>query len=140
MICLLLRSLEDETYIDCLNRIRYTIIDCSHCLCVVQVQLAVLSHHLNSSVGQRQDSPSEGVVYLENAFIRKENGESYVLVRNDEGVLEKRIVELGDTSGGYMSQILSGISETDWIAFPYGKEAVEGAPAVEGTWDNLYGY
>ena len=93
-----------------------------------------------SMVYQRQDISDQGIMYLENAFIRTENGESYVLVRNDEGVLEKRTVELGDTSGGYMSQILSGLSETDWVAFPYGKEAVEGAPAVEGTWDNLYGY
>ena len=93
-----------------------------------------------SMVYQRQDTPDQGTMYLENAFIRTENGESFVLVRNEEGILEKRIVELGDTSGGSMSQVLSGLSETDWIAFPYGKEAVEGAPAVEGTWDNLYGY
>lgn len=82
----------------------------------------------------------QGTMYLENAFLRTENGESYVYVRGADGLLEKRVVLAGDSSDGYMTEIIAGISETDYIAFPYGKEVVEGAPTVEGTWDDLYGY
>ena len=87
-----------------------------------------------------QSEPSEeGQMYLENAFIRRENNESFVFVRGESGLLEKRTVQTGDSSGGYMTQILSGLSETDFIAFPYGKDVVEGAPTVEGTFEDLYG-
>lgn len=88
-----------------------------------------------------QAEPSEeGIMYLENAFLRRENGESFVYVRGEDGLLEKRVVQTGDSSGGYMTQILSGLSQTDYIAFPYGKEVVEGAPTAEGTFEDLYGY
>ena len=87
-----------------------------------------------------QSEPSEeGIMYLENAFILRENGENFVFVQGESGLLEKRKIQTGDSSGGYMTQILSGISETDYIAFPYGKEVVEGAPTVEGTFEDLYG-
>ena len=79
-------------------------------------------------------------MYLENAFILRENGESFVFIRGEDGLLKKQKVQTGDSSGGYMTQILSGLSETDYIAFPYGKEVVEGAPTIEGTFEDLYGY
>lgn len=92
------------------------------------------------SMTYQTTSQEGGTMYLENAFLRTENGVSYVYVRNEEGLLEKRVVETGDSSDGYMTQILSGLSETDYIAFPYGKDIVEGAPTVEGAWEDLYGY
>ena len=87
-----------------------------------------------------QSEPSEeGVMYLENAFIHRENGESFVYIRGEDGLLVKQKIQTGDSSGGYMTEILSGLSETDYIAFPYGKEVVEGAPTAEGTFEDLYG-
>ena len=59
--------------------------------------------------------------------------------RNTDGLLEKRFVVTGDSTDGYMTPVLSGLSEMDFIAFPYGKQVVEGAPTVEGTWEDLYG-
>lgn len=92
------------------------------------------------SMTYQAEASEEGTMYLENAFLRSENGEYYVYVRNEEGLLEKRVVQIGDNSNGYNTVILSGLSETDYVAFPYGKEVVEGAPTAEGTWDDLYGY
>lgn len=88
---------------------------------------------------QTETENENGVMYLENAFLRTENGRSYVYVRGVDGLLERREVQTGDSADGYMTEILSGISETDYIAFPYGKTVVEGAPTVEGAWENLYG-
>ena len=88
------------------------------------------------TLSQQQEG---GVMYLENAFLRTENGESYVYVRGGDNRLEKRVVQTGDSSDGYSTQILSGLSETDYIAFPYGKSVREGAPTREGTREDLYG-
>lgn len=92
------------------------------------------------SMTYQAEASEEGTMYLENAFLRSENGEYFVYVRNEEGLLEKRVVQIGDNSNGYNTVILSGLSETDYIAFPYGKEVAEGAPTAEGTYDDLYGY
>jgi multidrug efflux pump subunit AcrA (membrane-fusion protein) len=81
-----------------------------------------------------------GTLYLQNAFLRSEGNRSYVYVRNTDGVLEKRYLECGVSTDGYMTPILSGITEEDFVAFPYGKQIVEGAPTYEGTDQDLYGY
>ncbi|MBR4308824.1 MAG: HlyD family efflux transporter periplasmic adaptor subunit [Oscillospiraceae bacterium] len=70
------------------------------------------------------------VLYLDNAYIRDENGRSYVYRRNDQGLLEKVYVQTGTIQWGYTA-ILSGLTEEDWIAFPYGKEVKDGAPTYE---------
>ena len=81
-----------------------------------------------------------GILYLQNAFLRTEGNRTYVLVRNADGVLEKRYLECGVSTDGYMTPIHAGITEEDFLAFPYGSEAVEGAPTFEGTDQDLYGY
>ena len=93
-----------------------------------------------SMIYQSEPTQDGGTMYLENAFLREENGEHYVYVRGEDGLLEKRVVQVGDSSDGYMTIIESGLSEMDYIAFPYGKDVKEGAPAIEGTWEDLYGY
>ena len=103
-------------------------------------ETAELQEGFYVSMTYQTQPQEEGVMYLENAFLREENGEHYVYVRNEDGLLEKRIVQVGDSSDGYMTRILSGLEQTDYIAFPYGKTVVEGAPTVEGTWEDLYGY
>ena len=79
-------------------------------------------------------------VYLENPFLRMENGKSYVYVRGEDGLLEKRYVTTGKSLRGSYTEILSGLSATDAVAFPYGKNVAEGAQTVEGDMSDLYGY
>jgi hypothetical protein len=81
-----------------------------------------------------------GILYLQNAFLRTEGNRSFVFVRNADGLLEKRYLECGVSTDGYMTPIHSGITEEDFVAFPYGKQIVEGAPTYEGTDQDLYGY
>ena len=82
---------------------------------------------------------SENGIYLENPFLRKENGKSYVLVLGADGKLEQRFVTTGKSLWGNYTQILSGLTAEDLIAFPYGKTVKPGVPAVEGDLANLYG-
>ena len=88
-----------------------------------------------------QYSTSEGGngVYLENPFLRTENGITYVLVLGADGKLEQRNVSTGKSLWGNYTQITSGLSPEDLIAFPYGKDVKPGAAAVEGDMSNLYG-
>ena len=82
---------------------------------------------------------SEHGIYLENPFVRTENGRSFVYVRGENGTLEQRFVTTGKSLWGSYTEILSGLSETDYIAFPYGKNVKPGAPTQEGDMSDLYG-
>ena len=82
----------------------------------------------------------ESGIYLENPFLRTEKGQSYVFVRGKNDKLEKRYVTVGKSLWGSYTEIRSGLSETDYIAFPYGKNVKEGAPTVEGDRNDLYNY
>ena len=83
-------------------------------------------------------SDSSHGVYLENPFLRKEGGESFVYVRGADDKLEKRVVQTGKSLWGSYTEILSGLTEEDLVAFPYGKHVFEGAPTAEGDRSNLY--
>ena len=92
------------------------------------------------SMTYQTSEQAAGILYLQNAFLRTEGNRSYVFVRNGDGLLEKRYLECGVSSDGYMTPVYAGITEEDFVAFPYDKEAVEGAPTYEGTDQDLYGY
>ena len=81
---------------------------------------------------------SQQGVYLENPFIRTENGRSYVWVRGEEGLLEQRFVTTGKSLWGSYTQILDGLTEADFLAFPYGKNLKIGAETVESDISVLY--
>lgn len=78
------------------------------------------------------------VYWLDQAFVREDEQGWYVWAADGEGLLEKRYVQVS-TSDGSMVQVLSGISETDCFAFPYGDDVAVGAPTELGSWDELYG-
>ena len=80
-------------------------------------------------------------LYLENFMIRTEMGKSYVYVLTDAGKLEKRYVATGKSLWGSYTEILSGITAEDYLAFPYGKQVKDGVPAVASEdLSQLYGY
>ena len=81
---------------------------------------------------------AEQGVYLDNAFIRQEQGKHYVYLQGAGGKLEKRYVTVGKSLWGSYKQILSGITEEDLLAFPYGKNIKEGADTVESDLSALY--
>ena len=82
---------------------------------------------------------SEHGIYLQNPFLRTEQGRSYVYVMGEGGRLEQRFVKTGKALWGSYMEILGGLSEEDMVAFPYGKNVKPGAVAQEGDMSNLYG-
>ena len=79
-------------------------------------------------------------LYLQSMFIREDNGKSYVMVRNEDGRLEQRWVQTGRDLWGSYTQIRGGLTIDDYVAFPYGRDVVEGAQTKEATADQLYNY
>lgn len=75
---------------------------------------------------------------LQNAFVRKENGQNVVYVQGADGKLERRVVRVGKSVWGSYKEILSGVAETDLVAFPYGKNVKEGASTEQGDYSTLY--
>ena len=78
-------------------------------------------------------------IYLENPFLRTEQGKTYVYVSGADGKLEKRAVTTGKALWGSYTEVLSGITAEDLIAFPYGKTVIPGADTVESDLSELYG-
>lgn len=86
------------------------------------------------------DSADENTLVISKAFVKSENGISYVY-KDDNGVLKKQALAVGgNVDSGYSVMIKGGLTRQDKIAFPYGDSVVEGAKTREGTLDELYGY
>ena len=81
-----------------------------------------------------------GVIYLSAAFIKTIDGEDCIFVVRD-GVLVKEKVKTGKRVYEYVELIDSSLTPEDYIAFPYEKNAREGAPAeMPEDGDNLVIY
>lgn len=79
-------------------------------------------------------------LYVQKMFIRTENGRSYVFVENREGLLERRDIVTGGSLWGSYTEVLSGLTEDDHVAFPYGRSVKPGARANEAAIEALYNY
>lgn len=84
----------------------------------------------------REDN-GDGILYVSKAFIREDDEGKYVLKRGEDKRLVRQSVEVGKSTGSCY-EVLSGITDEDWIAFPYGKNVAAGAKTREGTMDELY--
>lgn len=82
------------------------------------------------------DSDKE-CIWLDTMFVRAENGKYYVLVANENNVLEKRYIKTGKKYFSYSIQVLEGLSEEDRIALPYGM-STEGTPTIDVSYDSMY--
>ena len=85
-----------------------------------------------------EDMNSMDAIYLEKAYVRQKDGKSYVFRENEDGRLEKRYVQTGRTVYGYAVEIKSGITEEDYLAFPYGKTAKDGVRTSHDEADEIY--
>lgn len=72
-------------------------------------------------------------IWLDDAYIREENGKQYVLKVDKNNKLKKAFVSLGRFNSSGSSEIVKGLKETDYIAFPYGKGVKEGASVLMKT-------
>ncbi|MGN0584174.1 MAG: hypothetical protein ACI4JD_01860 [Ruminococcus sp.] len=75
-----------------------------------------------------------GNFYIPLSYVRQADGQYYVMKESEEGRLQKQIIQTGKIiSGGYLIEIISGLSESDKICFPYGKYVTEGALVKENS-------
>lgn len=86
-----------------------------------------------------EKATADNTMSIIKAFVRTENGQSYVMV-DKKGKLKKQYVTVGVSTDGYSIPVKSGLSMEDKVAFPYGKGVKEGAKTKEGTIDDVYGY
>ena len=87
-----------------------------------------------------ESSGEDSSWYLDNMFIRTENGTSYVYIRGEDGLLKQQFVKTGGSLWGSYTEILGGLSPEDYIAFPYGTDVMDGAKTREGTVEELYNW
>ena len=89
----------------------------------------------------QQENTDTSSIYLSNAFIRDEHGQKYVM-KDVDGKLVKTYIKTGKVYFNMSTEVLSGLSDTDYIAFPYGDGAIEGTRTQIGMDDNamLGGY
>ncbi len=72
------------------------------------------------------NAQKENALYLPNAYIRSDGQGKYVM-KDEEGILTKQYVKCGKSYYGYVTEITEGITNDDYIAFPYGDGAEIGA-------------
>ncbi|MBQ2152843.1 MAG: hypothetical protein II440_05285, partial [Clostridia bacterium] len=83
-------------------------------------------------------SGSENLFNIQWCFVREENGRYIAMVEGENGLLEKRILTVGETYYGFSIDIIDGLKPDDYLAIPYGR-AVEGMPVKRVDYDQMYG-
>lgn len=91
-----------------------------------------------TAMNNNVEADESSAIYIMKAYVREENGRSYVLIADENSRLKKQYVETGKTIYGEAIEIKSGLSREDLIAFPYGKTAKEGIKAEEGADYGMY--
>lgn len=80
-----------------------------------------------SYTSKSMGTANANAIYLQKAYIRTEDKKSYVYIRDKKTKrLKKQYITVGKTMSGQYMEIVSGITEDDNIAFPYGKDLREG--------------
>lgn len=98
-----------------------------------------LSNYSWTELTIQQDEVSESAgIYLEKPFVRTEDGQYYVMIKDENGRLKKQVVQIGGILYGYSYQITQGLTMDDQIAFPYGKNVREGVKTEDGTLEDIY--
>lgn len=68
----------------------------------------------------------EAGMFIPKVYVREEDGKHYVMKADENNRLKKQYVKTGRIIYGSQIEIKSGLSESDKICFPYGKNIKEG--------------
>lgn len=83
---------------------------------------------------------SDQIHYILKSFVMTDDtGKSYVMAENKDGELEQKFVQTGSTLYGEYIEVISGLQDDDWLAFPYEKSAKAGAKTKHSTQQELFG-
>ena len=90
------------------------------------------------TVSLKSNKLAKGSLVVMKAFIRTENGTSYVY-KDVKGTLKKQHITVGSiVNSGYYAVVTSGLKSDDLLAFPYGDAVKEGVKTKEVTLDDMY--
>ena len=90
------------------------------------------------TISLKSNKLSKGSLVVMKAFIRTENGTSYVY-KDVKGTLKKQQVTVDSiVNSGYYAIVTSGLKSDDLLTFPYGNTVQEGAKTKEVTLDDMY--
>ena len=83
---------------------------------------------------------SDEIHYILKSFVMSDDtGKSFVMAENKKGELEQKYVDTGSTLYGEYIEVVSGLDDNDWLAFPYEKNAKAGAKTNHSTQQELFG-
>lgn len=77
-------------------------------------------------------SDTTSSIWLSKAYVKQEGNKYYVL-KDDHGKLKKQYVTVGKIVWGDTMEIKDGLSDTDYIAFAYSKNAKEGVKTQKSS-------
>lgn len=77
-------------------------------------------------------SDTTSSIWLSKAYVKQEGNKYYVL-KDVHGKLKKQYVTVGKIVWGDTMEIKDGLSDTDYIAFPYSKNAKEGVKTQKSS-------
>ena len=83
--------------------------------------------YVELQIQESVDASAASSLYIEKAYIRSENGQSYVYKKDENNRLKKQYIKTGKTVYSTAIEVKEGLSMDDSIAFPYGKNVKEGA-------------
>lgn len=75
--------------------------------------------YLDLTIDTATDENTASGLYISQGYVKDENGQSYVY-KEENGKLVKQKVKTGKSLWGSYIEIKSGITDSDYIAFPYG--------------------
>lgn len=90
---------------------------------------------MTMTVGGSTEGGSEAL-YISKAYVRDENGQSYVYVAGEDNRLVKQYIKTGKILYGEQIEIKEGLTIDDRIAFPYGKNVKEGVKVKDMSEEN----
>lgn len=85
----------------------------------------------------QEDNSIQGI-FISKQFIRNKDGKDFVYKEGKNGKLEKQTVKTGQIFYGELVEIKEGITEEDYLAFPYGKKVKDGAKVKRSEISELY--
>ena len=88
-----------------------------------------VDNYLSVTIPQT-DTDNDGM-YLPLQYVRKDGANYYVMKADKKGKLKKQYVATGKVIWGSYIEIKKGISDSDMICFPYGKNVKEGVKTRE---------
>ncbi len=73
----------------------------------------------------------ENVIILDKIYVKTEKGKSFVYKKSEKGTLVKQEVQIRSTAASGYLEITDGLTQEDYIAYPYGSKAKEGIQTTE---------